>query len=111
MTWEGRTERPEGSTSPEELIATAHGACFLMALSNILAQGGHTADSLNVAASVTFEVEGGPKISKVHLEVTGTVPGVDQSGFDEAVAGAKVGCPVSKALAGNVEITATGTLS
>ena len=111
MTWEGRTDRPEGSTSPEELIASAHASCFSMALSNILAKGGNEADSLQVKAAVTFEVgDAGPRISAVHLDVTGKVPGIDQQGFADAVDKAKDGCPVSKALAGNVDISATGTL-
>ena len=111
MTWEGRTDRPEGSTSPEELIASAHASCFSMALSNILAKGGNEAESLQVKAAVTFEVgDAGPRISTVHLDVTGNVPGIDQQGFADAVAQAKVGCPVSKALAGNVEISADATL-
>ncbi|MGH2736704.1 MAG: OsmC family peroxiredoxin [Actinomycetota bacterium] len=108
LTWEGRTDRPEGSTSPEELIAAAHSGCFSMALSNILAKGGNEADSLVTTAQVTFETEGGPKISKIHLDVTGKVPGLDAAGFDEAVAAAKDNCPVSKALA--VDITASATL-
>lgn len=111
MTWEGRTDRPEGSTSPDELIAAAHAGCFSMALSNILAQGGNEAESLTVKARVTFEVgDAGPRISAVHLDVSGKVPGIDQGKFVDSVGKAKEGCPVSKALAGNVEITADGTL-
>ena len=109
LTWEARTDRPEGSTSPEELIAAAHAGCFSMALSNILAKGGNEAESLQTVAQVTFDTKDGPRISKIHLDVTGTVPGLDQSGFEEAVSAAKEGCPVSKALA--VDITASGTLA
>jgi osmotically inducible protein OsmC len=112
LTWEGRTDRPEGSTSPEELIASAHSACFSMALSNIIAKEGKEASSLVVKADVSFEVsDAGPRISSSHLEVTGTVPGIDQAKFEELVGKAKVGCPVSKALAGNVDITAEGKLA
>lgn len=111
LTWEGRTDRPEGSTSPEELIASAHAGCFSMALSNVLAQGDTPADSLEVKAAVTFEVDdAGPRIVAVHLDVTGGVAGTDQTAFEQAVDKAKVGCPVSKALAGNVDITASATL-
>jgi lipoyl-dependent peroxiredoxin len=112
LTWEGRTDRPEGSTSPEELIAAAHSACFSMALSNTIAKEGSEATSLEVKANVAFEVtDAGPRIASSHLDVTGAVPGIDQSKFEELVGKAKVGCPVSKALAGNVDITATGTLA
>ena len=112
LTWEGRTDRPGGSTSPEELIASAHAGCFSMALSNIIAKEGSEAESLEVTASVTFEVgDAGPRISAVHLDATGTVPGIDQAKFEELVDKAKDGCPVSKALAGNVELSAGATLS
>jgi len=111
LTWEGRTDRPEGSTSPEELIASAHSSCFSMALSNILAKDGNEAESLQVKATVTFEVGGaGPRITASHLDVIGKVPGIDQQGFADAVDKAKDGCPVSKALAGNVDITADAAL-
>jgi osmotically inducible protein OsmC len=111
LTWEGRTERPAGSTSPEELIAAAHAGCFSMALSNILAKGGNEATGLEVKANVTFETgEGGPRIASVQLDVTGTVPGIDQAKFEEAVGQAKDGCPVSKALTGNVDISASASL-
>ena len=112
LTWEGRTDRPEGSTSPEELIAAAHSACFSMALSNIIAKEGSEAESLVVKANVSFEVtDAGPRIASSHLEVTGTVPGIDQAKFEELVGKAKDGCPVSQALAGNVELSAEGKLS
>jgi len=112
LTWERRTDRPEGTTSPEELIASAHAGCFSMALSNIIAKEGSEASSLVVKANVSFEVaDAGPRISTIHLEVTGSVPGVDQAKFEELVGKAKVGCPVSKALAGNVDITAEGKLA
>jgi lipoyl-dependent peroxiredoxin len=111
LTWADRTDRPKGSTSPEELIASAHASCFSMQLSNVLAKGGNEAESLQVKATVTFEVGGaGARISAVRLDVNGKVPGIDQQGFSDAVGQAKDGCPVSKALAGNVDISADATL-
>jgi lipoyl-dependent peroxiredoxin len=111
LTWENRTDRPEGSTSPEELIAAAHAGCFSMALSNILAKGGNEAAGLQVKANVTFETgDAGPRIASVQLDVSGSVPGIDQAKFEEAVGQAKDGCPVSKALAGNVDISASASL-
>ncbi|MGH2699641.1 MAG: OsmC family peroxiredoxin [Actinomycetota bacterium] len=111
LTWEGRTDRPEGSTSPDELLAAAHAGCFSMALSNILAKGGNEATSFRVEANVTFEVgDAGPRITSVRLGVTGSVPGIDQAKFEEAVDQAKDGCPVSQALAGNVDISASASL-
>jgi osmotically inducible protein OsmC len=108
VSWAARTEEPEGRTSPEELIAAAHAACFSMALSNGLAQAGTTAEALSVRATVTFVP--GTGITKSHLEVEGTVPGIDEAGFRQAAEEAKDGCPVSGALEGNVELSVTARL-
>jgi lipoyl-dependent peroxiredoxin len=112
INWRARTESSDGSTSPEELIAAAHAACFSMALSHGLAQAGHPADKLEVSAVCSFEqVEGGFKVTTMELDVAGTVPGMDEAAFVEAAEGAKDGCPVSGALAGNVEITLRARLA
>ena len=104
MAWDQRAGEAEGS-SPEELIAAAHATCYSMALSNILAKGGNTAERLEVSAVVTFSTDGGAHIESSHLTLVGTVPGIDEAAFTEAANAAKDGCPVSKALAGNVTIT------
>jgi osmotically inducible protein OsmC len=104
VSWAARSEDPQGAvTSPEELIAAAHAACFSMALSNTLAQEGHEPDELNTSATVTFQP--GEGITKVALTVEGSVPGIDANGFRRAAETAKQDCPVSKALAGVPEIT------
>src|SRR5712692_10839829 len=105
LRWKARAERSDGSTSPEELIAAAHAACSAMAFSNELNKLGHPPQSLHVAAKATFEVgAGGARIASVDLDVKAKVPGLDNQAFQQAADGAKTGCPVSKALAGNVEI-------
>jgi len=112
VNWASRTESSDGSTSPEELIAAAHASCFSMALSHGLAQAGSPADELQVSAVVSFEqVEGGWKVARSALDVTGTVPGMDEAAFQNAAEQAKEGCPVSGALAGNVEITLEARLA
>lgn len=98
VTWPSRAEEPDGRTSPEELIAAAHSACFSMALSHALAQAGSPPEALDVRAEVTFQP--GTGITGIHLSVEGRVPGIDAAAFSEAAEGAKSGCPVSKALAG-----------
>lgn len=105
VSWGARTSR-EGSTStsPEELIAAAHAACFCMALSNGLNQKGHAPQQLEVTARCTFEVAEGASIKSMQLTVVGTVPGLDEAAFKEAARAAGDGCPVSKALKGNVSI-------
>jgi lipoyl-dependent peroxiredoxin len=111
VNWRSRTEDSGGNTSPEELIAAAHAACFSMALSHGLAQAGNPADQLDVSAECTFDqVEGGWKITRMELDVTGTVPGMDEAAFEQAAEEAKDGCPVSGALAGNVEMTVNARL-
>lgn len=104
VTWASRAEQPEGRTSPEELIAAAHASCFSMALSGGLAKGGTPPTTLNTRAEVDFQP--GEGITGIRLHVTGDVPGLDADGFREAAEAAKVGCPVSKALAA-VPITLT----
>jgi osmotically inducible protein OsmC len=93
-------------TNPEELIAAAHAACLSMALSAGLERSGKPATRIETTAACTIEtVEGGPKITKMDLTVRGNVPGLDQAGFQKAAEEAKNGCPVSKALKGNVAFT------
>lgn len=106
ITWASRTERSDGKTSPEELIAAAHAACYAMAFSHALAEAGTPANSLNVSATCTFQqVEGGFKISSMNLDVKGNVPGLDEAAFEKAAMQAEQGCPVSNALRNNVEIS------
>ena len=103
MTWASRSEPDEGGrTSPEELIAAAHASCFSMALSHGLAQAGTPPDRLHVKATSTFVP--GTGITNMKLDVTGRVEGMDEDAFREAAQTAKENCPVSKAMAGNVEI-------
>ncbi len=109
VTWASRAEAPEGRTSPEELIAAAHAACFSMALSHGLAQAGTPPERLETSATVTFVP--GTGITKSALTVRGTVPGLDADGFLAAAEGARDGCPVSKALAGVPEITLDASLA
>ncbi len=105
ITWAARTERPDGKTSPEELIAAAHAGCYAMALSHTLSQDGTPPESLDVTAVCTLDqVGGGRKITTMDLEVRGRVPGVDEAGFDKAARKAEASCPVSNALRNNVQI-------
>ena len=108
VTWPSRAEEPAGRTSPEELIAAAHSACFSMALSNGLAKAGNAPESLDTNAQVTFQP--GEGITGIHISVRGKVPGLSAEQFVEAAEGAKANCPVSKALTGT-KITLDATLA
>jgi osmotically inducible protein OsmC len=98
VSWAARSGDAAGKTSPEELIAAAHAACFSMALSSALAKAGNPPDELRTSATVTFQP--GEGITQIKLAVEGRVPGLDADAFRSAAEGAKAGCPVSKALAG-----------
>lgn len=108
VTWQARTERTPGTTSPEELLAAAHASCYCMALSHELAGAGNPPDRLEATAIVSFVAGEGVKSSRI--SVAGRVPGIDQAGFEEAARGAGEGCPISGALKGKVEITVDATL-
>lgn len=106
VTWASRTERSDGKTSPEELIAAAHAACYAMAFSNTLARAGTPPQRLHVNAVCTLErTDGGLKVDTMTLDVTGIVPGLDQAGFEATARQAEQNCPVSNALRNNVTIT------
>ena len=111
VTWASRTEAANGLTSPEELIAAAHASCYSMALSAGLSQAHTRPDRLEVTATVTFDrIEGNWRIVSSALKVRGQVSGMDSSAFQKAAEAAKVGCPVSQALKGNVAISVEANL-
>jgi osmotically inducible protein OsmC len=87
-------------TNPEELIAAAHSGCFTMKLSFVLNEAGFTADNIDTKCLITFE---NGAITQSHLEVSATVPGIDEAAFSNAVLDAKENCPISKLL--NTTIT------
>lgn len=96
VSWPARSAQPDGLTSPEELIAAAHCACFSMALSNILAKQGTAPARLRTRAEVDFQP--GTGITGIRLHVDGDVPGLDAQGLAAAAEAAKQNCPVSQAL-------------
>jgi lipoyl-dependent peroxiredoxin len=111
VSWASRTEEPAGRTSPEELLAAAHAACYCMALSGDLAKAGTPPEHLHVEAEVTFDqVDGKWTVTSSRLIVLGRVPGCTEEAFNAAAEGARDGCPISRALKGNVEMTVEPTL-
>jgi lipoyl-dependent peroxiredoxin len=110
-TFKSRFEDGPGS-NPEQLIAAAHAACYSMALSNSLAKAGTPPESVHTDATVTLRmVEGVPTITKIALVTVGNVPGISEDAFVEQALAAKVGCVVSRALAGVAEITLEASLA
>jgi osmotically inducible protein OsmC len=108
VTWASRAERHPGATSPEELLAAAHAACYSMAFSNGLSKAGHKVEELNTTAEVEFVP--GTGITSSTLTVRGRVAGIDDAEFQRLAEEAKEGCPVSKALHGNVKLSVDARL-
>jgi osmotically inducible protein OsmC len=94
-------DNADGTTSPEELIAAAHSACFAMQFSAMLGAAGGSGQALDVTADVTLgpDPAGGFRISQIALAVSGSAAGVSADDFARIAQEAKSGCPVSKALA------------
>jgi lipoyl-dependent peroxiredoxin len=108
VSWPARAEEANGKTSPEELIAGAHSACFSMAFSNVLEKAGTPPTSLDTSADVEFTP--GTGITGIKLTVRGVVEGISNEDFVAAAEDAKANCPVSKALTGTT-ITLDAALS
>jgi osmotically inducible protein OsmC len=108
VSWASRTKRAAGKTSPEELLAAAHAACYSMALSHELGEAGTPPERLEATASVEFVP--GEGVTSSHIVVSGRVAGVDADGFAAAAASAGENCPISAALKGNVAISVEATL-
>ena len=110
VSWPSRIE-PQGPTSPEELLAAAHAACYAMAFSAGLGRRGTPPEHLHVEAEVTFDKVGdGWGVTSSRLTVLGHVDGISHEDFEAAAQDAKDGCPISSALKGNLEITVDATL-
>jgi osmotically inducible protein OsmC len=94
-------------TNPEELLGAAHAGCYAMFLAAILSKSGFVPTQVKTSAIV--HLTDGPTISLIELNVEAIVPGIDSATFLDHANQAKVGCPVSKALA-SVEILLNATL-
>ncbi len=108
VSWPARTEEPNGVTSPEELIAAAHSTCFSMSLSNELTKGGHTVETVDTQAAVTFQP--GQGITAIHLTSRAAVTGISAEDLAPFAELAKTNCPVSRALSGTT-VTADVSLA
>ena len=106
-----RFEDDRKGTNPEEILGAAHAGCFTMAFAFALEGAGMTATSIDTRAAVRLVKDGdGFKIHRIALELEAAIPGIDEATFQKIAAGAKAGCPLSKALASVPEITMKATL-
>jgi osmotically inducible protein OsmC len=111
ITWRARTEASEGKTSPEELLATAHAACYSMAVSNELAKAGFAPQRVDVAVEVRADkTDAGWTVLSSHISLRAAVPGVDEVTFREKADTAKQSCPISRAISDAVEISLEAVL-
>ncbi len=112
VTWASRTESPAGKTSPEELLAASHAACFAMALTATLGRRQKASEQVTVTATATFDKVGEAwKVTTMELNATAKVPGLSDPEFQEIAKAAEQGCPISGALRGNVAILLTAKLA
>jgi osmotically inducible protein OsmC len=110
-TWASRIGEPAGVTSPEELLAAAHASCFSMACSNELAKAGTPPTALSVQVDVSGDkLEAGWTVTEAAITVRGTAPGATPESFRAAAEKAKDGCPISRALKGNVTLSLDAAL-
>ncbi len=108
--FKSRFEEGQSATNPEELIGAAHAGCFTMALTAQLSRAGIRPTRIHTGATVTLEKVGDAfAITRIDLETTADVPGLDDATFQRHALDAKQNCPVSKALAG-AEIRLTAKL-
>jgi osmotically inducible protein OsmC len=106
-----RFENEPGGLNPEDLLAAAEASCFSMALSGALERNGTPPTEIETTARCTVDrVEGGYKITTMQLEVRADVPNIDDATFQKIALATRDGCPVSKAIKGNVEISVNATL-
>jgi len=108
FTFATRFGEAKDGTNPEELIAAAHAGCFSMKLSFVLNAAGFTPDTIETKCDITL---GDGAITKSHLTVKATIPGISKEKFDECAKDAKENCPISKSLNSNIEISMEATLS
>ncbi len=109
--WGSRTEDPNGQTGPEELLAAAHASCFSMAFSNELSKAGFVPDRVEISVDVTADKrEQGWTVVSSAITARAWVPNVDEETFQAMADKAKDGCPISRALAGNVDLSVNATL-
>lgn len=112
VTLASRVAKPEGKTSPEELLAAAHATCWVTSLAGELAKAGTPPERLDVHCTITMdEVEGmGHRIVSSSLSARGTAPGADAASFAQAAEAADAGCPFSALIKASATVTVEATL-
>ena len=103
------SEDGSAGTNPEELLAAAHAGCFTMATGATMGQEGIVPTHLETKVVLTMDMDT-LTITAIDLNLTGTVPGIDQAKFEEVANNAKKNCIISRALSPDITLTLTATL-
>ena len=112
VSWLARSEEPNGLTSPEELIAAAHAACYAMSLAGELAGAGSAPDHLDVRAVVTLDQveDGSHRIVASELLARARVTGIDEAALQEVAEVAGKGCTLSALIEASAKVTVNAQL-
>ena len=107
-----RVEKPDGKTSPEELLAAAHAGCYAMSLAGELARAGSTPELVDVQATVTLDQveDGSHRIVASDLLARARVTGLDEAGLQQAADAANKGCTFSLLIEASGTVTVNATL-
>ena len=107
-----RIERPDGKTSPEELLAAAHAACYAMSLASELSSAATAPEHLDVRATVTLDQveDGSHRIVASELLARARVKEMDQQTLERLASSASEGCPFSKLIEASAQVTVNATL-
>jgi len=104
-----RIERADGKTSPEELLAAAHAACFAMSVASELTSAGTPPEHLDITALDQVE-DGSHRIVSSELLARARVTGIDSSGFERLAQAASEGCTLSKLIEASAKVTVNAQL-
>ena len=110
VTWKARTEAHGSLTSPEELLAAAHAACFSMAFASNLTKAGTPPTRLDVSVEISFDKLEAWTVTSSTIIARGVVPGIDAEAFSAIAETTKVACPISRALNPDIALRVEATL-
>ena len=107
-----RIEKPDGKTSPEELLAAAHAACFAMSLASELSSAGSPPEHLDVRATVTLDQveDGSHRIVSSELLARARVTEMDNETLERLAQSASDGCTLTKLIEASATVTVNATL-
>ena len=112
VTWASRTERSDGKTSPEELLAAAHASCYVTSLAGEIARAGGTVERIDLTCTVTMDEVGekGHLIVASEIDARARAEGIDEAGLGRAAQAADEGCPFSALIRASASVSVRAVL-